>query len=161
MIIKALIDEDFLNYKEPVMYIGTAYCDGKCCKEAGIPLSVCQNDAWRMTNTIEMSDSEIIERYLSNDITNAICFAGLEPFEQFEDICGLISKLRTEYYCDDTVVIYTGYNKDEIRSQIDTLATFKNIVVKFGRYIPNHKKHYDPVIGVYLASDNQYAEAVS
>ena len=30
--------------------------------------------------------------------------------------------------------------------------------MKFGRYIPNKKKHYDPVLGVYLASNNQFGE---
>lgn len=41
------------------------------------------------------------------------------------------------------------------------LSEYKNIVVKFGRYIPGQEKHYDEVLGVYLASDNQYAEKIS
>ena len=39
-----------------------------------------------------------------------------------------------------------------------TLKKYKNIIMKFGRYIPNKKKHYDPVLGVYLASNNQFGE---
>lgn len=161
MIIKTLVDEDFVNYKEPSMYIGAAYCDGKCCIEAGVPLSVCQNDEWRGTATIELDDDKIIERYLSNNITHAICFAGLEPFEQFDEILKLILKLRTEYLCDDMVVIYTGYDKNEIQNEINVLSELKNITVKFGRFVPNQGKHYDDILGVFLASDNQYAEVIS
>lgn len=161
MIIKNIVDEDFVNYKVPSMYIGTAFCDGKCCREAGVPMSVCQNDEWRKTAAITMANDNIIRRYLSNDITGAICFAGLEPFEQFDEMLAFISKLRTKYICNDTVVIYTGYNKDEILSQIEMLRVFKNIVVKFGRFVPNQKKHFDEVLGVYLSSQNQYAEKIS
>ena len=161
MIIKTIVDEDFINYKQPSMYIGTAYCNGKCCREAGIPMSVCQNDEWRKTATVAMADDDIIQRYLSNDITSAICFAGLEPFEQFSEMFGLISKLRTDYHCNDTVVIYTGYNKSEISHEVKSLQSLSNIVIKFGRFVPNQSKHYDEVLGVNLASDNQYAEQIS
>ncbi len=161
MIVKTIVDEDFVNYKVPSMYIGTAFCDGKCCREAGIPLSVCQNDAWRGSATIAMDDDIIIQRYLSNDITKALCLAGLEPFEQFDELLCLVSKLRTEYHCNDTVVIYTGYNLTEIMPEVDALKKFENIIIKFGRYVPNQSKHFDEVLGVYLASDNQYAERIS
>ena len=46
MRVKTIVDEDFTNYKKPAMFIGTISCGGKCCIEAGIPLSVCQNDGW-------------------------------------------------------------------------------------------------------------------
>lgn len=160
MIIKALVDEDFVNYKVPTMYIGTAQCDGKCCREAGIPLSVCQNDEWRKRATIDMADRKIINRYLQNPITKAICFAGLEPFEQFDELLRLIRTLRLEYQCDDPVVIYTGFNRDEIEAEITKLAELKNIIVKFGRYVPNQEPRYDEVLGVTLASPNQYAEVI-
>lgn len=161
MIIKTIVDEDFINYKQPSMYIGTAYCNGKCCREAGIPMSVCQNDEWRKTATVVMADDDIIKRYLSNDITSAICFAGLEPFEQFSEMFGFISKLRSDYHCNDTVVIYTGYNKNEIEREVENLKTLQNIIIKFGRFVPNQSKHFDEVLGVSLASDNQYAEQIS
>lgn len=161
MIIRTIVDEDFVQYKQPCMYIATPFCNGKCCKEAGIPLPVCLNDAWRGTATIAMVDEAIIERYLSNSITKAICFAGLEPFERFDDIYNFIEKLRNQYGCEDTVIIYTGYNKDEISEQIQKLITFNNIIVKFGRFIPDNQGRYDDVLGVHLASDNQYAEVIS
>lgn len=160
MIIKTIVDEDFVNYKQPSMYIGTAYCDGKCCREAGVPMSVCQNDEWRKTTTIRMADNDIIKRYLANNITSAICFAGLEPFEQFNEMFNLVSALRSDYNCNDTVVIYTGYNKEEIINEVEAFKTLSNIIIKFGRFIPNQTKHYDEVLGVCLASDNQYAEVI-
>lgn len=161
MIVRTIVDEDFIQYKEPCMYIATAFCNGKCCKEAGIPLSVCLNDAWRGTATIAMVDEGIIERYLSNSITTTICFAGLEPFEQFDQVYNFIEKLRKDYNCNDTVLIYTGYNKEEIAERIEKLKDFDNIIIKFGRFVPDNPGKFDDVLGVRLASDNQYAERIS
>ena len=36
-----------------------------------------------------------------------------------------------------------------------------NIIIKFGRFIPNQQSHYDAVLGIKLASSNQYAERIS
>lgn len=60
MRIKTIIDEDFTNYRVPVMTVGTCFCGGKCCTEAGIPITECINDAWRHKSIIEMPDDEII-----------------------------------------------------------------------------------------------------
>ena len=57
-------------------------------------------------------------------------------------------------------MIYTGYDKQEICEQIDKMMNFKNIIIKFGRYVPNQKEHYDEVLGINLASNNQYAEEI-
>ena len=71
-----------------------------------------------------------------------------------------IKKFRE--FSNDDLVVYTGYNKEEERPQV--LIKFikenqyKNIIIKYGRYIPNQTPHYDEVLGVNLASDNQYAE---
>ena len=61
----------------------------------------------------------------------------------------------------DILDILAGYNKEEIQDKIDILKNFINIIIKFGRYIPNQKPHYDEVLGVNLASDNQYGEKIS
>lgn len=161
MKVKTIIDEDFVNYRRSSMFIGTSQCNGKCCREAGIPLSVCQNDAWRTSATIDIPNGVIIRRYLQNDITTAICFGGLEPFEQFDELYNFIYVLRNGYKCEDDIVIYTGFNPDEISAEISVLKEFPNIIVKFGRYIPGQQPHYDEVLGVNLASDNQYAEIIS
>lgn len=161
MRIKTIVDEDFVNYRYPSMFIGTVSCGGKCCLEAGIPLSVCQNDGWRSCAPVNISDEEICIRYLNNPITKSIVIGGLEPFEQFDELYQLISKLRIGFLCNDDVVIYTGYNKDEILEKVEVLGVFRNIVIKFGRYVPNAQHRYDEILGVELASDNQYAERIS
>lgn len=160
MRLKSIVAEDFTNYKKPAMFIGTVSCDGKCCREAGIPMSVCQNDEWRESATIFINDSWICEYYKKNSLTKAIVFGGLEPFEQFDEVFNFIGKLRMEYKCDDDIVIYTGYNKDEIEDKVNALKFFKNIVIKYGRYVPNRPSRYDEELGVTLASDNQYAERI-
>ena len=46
-------------------------------------------------------------------------------------------------------------------NEIEVLCDFENIVCKFGRYRPGQKSHYDPILGVNLISDNQYAIKIS
>lgn len=82
--------------------------------------------------------------------------------EQYDELFEFIDMLRNTYKCDDDVVIYTGYNREEISGIVERLAhRFSNIVIKFGRYIPNMKSRFDEVLGVELASDNQYAVRIS
>jgi len=159
MKIKGLIDEDFLQYKKPSMFIITCNCDFKCEKEAGVKM--CQNADIVDAVTIDMDDEDIINRYISNPIGEAIVFGGLEPFLQFGELITFIEKLRNHHHIFDDVVIYTGYTRDEIRKQVDFLTIYPNIIIKFGRYKPNEKAHIDDVLGVALASSNQYAERVS
>lgn len=158
MRIKGIVDEDFVNYKETAMYLCTSRCDFKCDKENGV--RCCQNSALTEMETINVPDKKLIERYLKNPITRAIVFGGLEPFEQFEELLNFIKTLRRGYHCYDPVVIYTGFNEDEIRGEIEILSQWKNIIVKFGRFIPGQKKHFDETLGVALASDNQYARRI-
>lgn len=159
MFVKGIVDEDFINYKLPSMHICSSVCDFKCEKESEV--RCCQNSDLAKQKTINIGDTTIIERYLKNPITEAIVIAGLEPFDQFDEVAEFIVKLRFQYQCNDAVVIYTGYNKTEVSSQVEELKTFGNIIVKFGRFIPNQEKHYDEVLGVELASPNQYAEVIS
>ena len=161
MRVKTILDEDFINYKEPCMFIGCISCGGKCAKDGNFPIEVCQNDIWRKAKIIDIDDDKIIKRYLSNDITKSIVFGLLEPLEQFDEIVLFIKKLRINYNCNDPIIIYTGYNKNEIQSQINILKQYKNIIIKFGRFQLNHKKHYDDILGIRLASNNQYAEKIS
>ena len=162
MRVKTIVDEDFVNYQKPSMFIGTISCGGKCCIEGGFPLSVCQNDGWRGNAPIDIRDRVIIERYLHNGISRAIVFGGLEPMEQSDELFEFIDMLRNTYKCDDDVVIYTGYNREEISGIVERLVhRFSNIIIKFGRYIPNMKSRFDEVLGVELASDNQYAVRIS
>ena len=160
MKIKGLIDEDFTNYKKPSMFIATCYCNWKCCVEQELDKSICQNSEIAQQKNIEISADEIFSRYNSNLITNSVVIAGLEPFLQFDDIYELIKYFR-DNNCLDDIVIYTGYYDYEISNQINMLKQFPNIIIKYGRFIPNRNPHYDEVLGINLISDNQYAERIS
>lgn len=159
MIVKGIIDEDFINYKKPSMIIEMPTCTFKCDKDYGKP--ICQNSNLVMAQNIEIDALQIIYRYLTNPITKAIVFQGLEPFDSFDDMISIIYELRQNYMNQDDIIIYTGYNKDEIKDQIEYLKKYPNIIIKFGRYIPNQPSHFDDILGVKLASPNQYAERIS
>ena len=49
---------------------------------------------------------------------------------------------------------------DEITQQIILLRQFPNIIIKYGRFIPGDKPHRDELLGIDLASQNQYAERI-
>ena len=154
MLVKNIVEEDFVNYKVPSMFIATCFCDWKCCIEQNLDISICQNASISKQRNILISDSEIYERYISNPITKAVVIGGLEPMMQFEEIYDLIKCFR-DNNCKDMFVIYTGYNGNEILNQIDRLKKFENIILKIGRYRPNNKSHYDDILGINLVSDNQ------
>lgn len=84
---------------------------------------------------------------------------GLEWLDQFFELLECIHAFREK--TDDDIVVYTGYNKEEIPEHLMILKKYKNIIMKYGRYIPNQEKHFDEVLGVYLASQNQYGEKIS
>lgn len=153
MKIKGLISEDLVNYKKPSMTIIFPYCTFKCGE------GYCQNSELAKAPIIEMNVNNLVNRYINNPITEAVVMQGLEPFDSWNDLKSFIHELRE--YCNDDIVIYTGYDKNEIIEKINELSKYTNIIVKFGRYIPNQDKHFDNLLGVYLASNNQYAEKIS
>ena len=167
MRIVGLVDEDIVNYKKASMYIAFPYCSFKCEKDCGEKM--CQNSSLIKHSIIEMSPEEVCARYLNNPITSAIVCAGLEPFDSRFDILTLIECLRRKNQCEDDLVIYTGYTEEELSDPInneinflyENLKAYKNIIVKFGRFVPHQEPHYDEVLGVKLASDNQYARKIS
>ena len=54
-------------------------------------------------------------------------------------------------------MIYTGYYPEEIYDKVKQLFIFKNVIVKFGRFIPDKPHRFDEILGIELASDNQFA----
>ena len=157
MKIKYIIDEDIVNYKKISMVIGFPYCSFKCETECGV--KCCQNSSLAKMPNVEISAESIVDRYLNNPITSSVVFGGLEPLDSWEDVYLLITKLRA--YVEDNVVIFTGYKEEEIADKIEALKKFPNIIIKFGRFIPNQSSHKDEVLGVLLASPNQYAKKIS
>lgn len=154
MKILGVIDEDFINYKKPSMVIEFPFCDFKCEKDCGE--AVCQNSPLVNHPIIEVSADVLARRYVQNPITSAVVFQGLEPLDSMDDIVSFLAALRR--YTQDDVVIYTGYNKAEIADKLTRIIPFGNVVMKYGRFVPHQTPHYDEVLGVKLASDNQYAE---
>lgn len=173
MEVKGIIDEDFVNYKKPSMYIAFPNCSFKCdlfnqCK-------ICQNSSLAQEPTINIDKNELIERYLANPITEAFVLSGLEPFDSILDLLAFVNAVRNDYNCHDDIVIYTGYTEEELlngrydgdspellREYYSYLChSFDSIIIKFGRFIMNDTPHKDEVLGVELASRNQYAREVS
>ena len=161
MILKGIIDEDFVNYKKPAMVLEFPYCSFKCDKDCG--RQVCQNSDLATAPAIKVNPVALAHRYVSNPITEAVVCQGLEPFDSSEDLLAFIPEIRCNYLNHDDIVIYTGYTKEELVDS-DTLTKLKNydnIIIKYGRFIPDQESRYDEVLGVNLASPNQYAERIS
>lgn len=159
MELKGIIMEDFINYKKPSMFILFPFCSFKCEKEC--VEHCCQNSALAQAPNIDVGVRTIVNKYINNPITSAIVIGGLEPFDSEQDLLTLITYLRVS--TQDDIVIYTGFTKEELkyREIYKSLLRFKNIIIKFGRYIPHQQPHYDSTLGVMLASDNQCAERIS
>ena len=158
MIVKEIRDEDFTSYKKPSMVIGFPSCTFKCERECG--QKICQNSTLATAPDIEISVDNIVGRYLQNPITKAIIFGGLEPMDSWCDMVNLIDEFRK--HTEDEIVIYTGYKMDEICKKTYWLGNkYKNIIFKIGRFIPNQQPRYDEILGINLASNNQYAEVIS
>lgn len=157
MQLKGIIDTDTINYKKISMVLEFPYCDFKCDKECGN--KVCQNSDLAAAPNIDISIDKVIANYMSNPITEAIVCQGLEPMDSLLDLMDFIEAFRK--VSDDDIVIYTGYTKCEIRHVVKMLSAYPNIIIKFGRFVPNNQYHYDNVLGVTLASMNQYAERIS
>ena len=171
MKVKGIVDEDFVNYKLPAMYIAFGHCTFKCDKENGANL--CQNCHLVKQPDIEVSKEYLIERYLANPITSAIVLAGLEPLDDFTELFAFIDCTRRQYGITDPIVIYTGYTeeeclngqfsnhnlqKDEMFAKEWKLLLEYGVIIKYGRFRPNEEPHYDEVLGVNLISGNQYAK---
>ena len=156
MRLKGIIDYDCTNYREPTLTLEFPYCDFKCDKLNGC--KVCQNSALAQAPDIEVTGEQIWKMYEENPLTKAFCFQGLEPFDSFMDLMELIIFIRVEKHCDAPIIIYTGYNKKEDFIAEYFLQHYHSIIIKWGRYIAGQNPHYDEVLGVNLASDNQYAE---
>lgn len=156
MKILGIISEDFVNYKKPSLTIQMPYCSFKCDKDCGS--QECQNWVLQFQDPIEIETDDLIDLYLPNDITEAVVFQGLEPFDSWEELFDFIQRFRRK--CNDDVVIYTGYTAKEIGDKIRLLQNEEwegNIIIKVGRYVPGQNPHKDEFLGVNLASDNQYS----
>lgn len=155
--IKGIKDEDTVNYCKTSMFIAWPHCTFKCDQENGC--QYCQNMPLTRYPDISIGTEVLVSRYLNNPLSHAIVMGGLEPFDSWEQLVGLIAHFRSR--TNDDIVIYTGYEEHEKLRQTDALKAFPNIIIKWGRFRPNQAPHFDKVLGVKLASDNQYAIRIS
>lgn len=154
--VKGIIFEDFVNYKKPCMTLMMPKCNFKCDKECG--MQVCQNSGLAAAPNQTVLINDLMRGYKSNSITEAIVLQGLEPFDSLIDLYTVAAALE-DFNITDDFVIYTGYTREELKSKLKPLYKVPgHLIIKWGRYIPNQQPHYDPILGVYLASDNQYGE---
>ena len=154
MEIKGLTDTNFTDYKLPSLYIATPHCSFKCDKECG--RAVCQNSALAHDTIYSVPNAAIAKIYNDNPVTQAVVFGGLEPLDS-TDLLEAITDLQT--MCKIMrIVIYTGYTEEEVQSKFPTLLSTTNLVMKYGRFVPDQLRHFDEILGVYLASENQYAK---
>lgn len=159
MLLKGILDCDLTNYKKPVLTLEFPYCTMKCDKLNGHP--VCQNSGLAREPNIEVSLDTIWNFYQNNPLTKGFCCQGLEPLDSVDELLGFIYYIRKIRYCDDPIIIYTGYEKEEVTKFIYQITQYKNIIIKWGRYIIGAEPHYDEILGVKLASNNQYGEIIS
>lgn len=153
------MEENNLNhYYKNGLLIGTVSCSFKCLHEQNLPITICQNSHIFNLPNIENDIDLIIEKYLNNKLQECIIFAGLEPFDQFEEIYNFIEIFRKSN--KDDIVIYTGYLENEIKDIILKLKKYNNIIIKFGRFLKDSEKIFDNTLKVKLASKNQYAKKI-
>ena len=173
MRIKAIKADDYTNYRDPEgwssLFVGMGTCDWKCCIAAGIPVDTCQNSALAKAPVVELDATDLLKRYAWE--SGSVVVGGLEPFNDMESLKELarayknfVNYLHGEEEFDK-LVIYTGYNPDEVITHVEEIYNIVKdkltLIVKFGRFVPGQKTHLDEVLGVELASDNQFAKKIT
>lgn len=171
MRLKGVVEVDHVNYKKLSMFLSFPDCTFKCEKECGV--ECCQNSPLALAPDHNLRKEDLIESYLANPLTDAIVLGGMEPFDSDLDLISFVDCVRRQFECKDDIVIYTGYTEDELergwrdsdgrsnetRAEIyQRLKSYPNIIVKFGRFVPDDAPHFDEVLGVKLASRNQHAK---
>lgn len=146
--------EVFQDYKKSALLFCTCFCDWKCCIEAGISKDICQNHKIANQREVNLPFEKALNM-VKFSITDSIIFGGLEPILQAEEVCSLIEYLRNKGITKD-ILIYTGYYIEEIEESV--LQRLKNchVILKCGRFKPDRPKKFDEILGITLASDNQY-----
>ena len=157
IVVKDIVEEDCINYKKINMFIICPKCSFKCDKEN--KTQVCQNLSLNSLPDIRIDVKKLLLKYENNPLSEAVVLGGLEPFDTFDSVKKIVETFRNK--TEDEIVIYTGYNPLEIKEELVWLSKYKNIIVKFGRFIPKNPPHYDEVLGVYLSSLNQYADYIT
>ena len=83
-------------------------------------------------------------------------FGGLEPLDSSASLHSFIMEFRHNHM--HPIIIYTGYTEEEVKRKFEWVTLYKNMIIKYGRFIPDQQSHFDSILGVKLASPNQYAK---
>ena len=163
MILKGIEAENFENYKVPALFLAFPKGTFRYEKEAGCKM--CQNSQLVHESDLECTADAIITLYMNDPLSKAVVCGGLEPLDSLDELIPFIMEFR--YYSPDPIVIYTGYMEEEVEQMeyldsklLKLLSHYENIIIKFGRYVPNQEKHFDEILGVELASANKYAKVI-
>lgn len=151
---------DIVNYKKCSFTIQSGItCTFKCEQECGE--KVCQNNSLINAKPGEYFIDKIIENFNNQNLAKAFVFQGLEPIDNLKQLLWFIYHLRKISSAD--VAIYTGYTEEECGPLISLIRmmSWENIIIKFGRFVPNDEPRFDEVLGVELKSKNQYAKKIS
>lgn len=148
IVLKGMIDEDWVNYKKPSMYLIFPLCNFKCGRH------LCQNAQLINSQNMTIDVEELVQRYLKNPITKAVVCGGMEPLDTFKGLASFIEEFRK--YSNDDIVIYSGYNLEEIQTKMSFFNRFPNIIIKLGRYVPEETPYFNEDLGVELVGKNQY-----
>ena len=151
--------DDITDYLKTSLLLVTPKCSGKCGEK-------CQNYFLiKNATTKQYAVSSIVNLYNNLTTHNAVVFAGLEPFDTFNDTQILVDAfLQNDKPID--IVIYTGYYQQSITDKVNVLlqkliktkSTNKTIIIKFGPYIAENRSYYSNILGIKLATDNQYVK---
>jgi len=166
MLLKQILDESFGDYRETAMLLVAPSCTWKCKN--------CHNHLLSELETKFFPDEEILKRFFANPLTSTIIFGGLEPLDSMVEVKDFVEKLYAKVFQEKlekpTIIIYTGYELDEIEFDLkacglwDLLKGYRNAIIKYGRFDPVYevkdnwallKETWNEDLGVYLASPNQ------
>ena len=148
---------DLVNYKDPTFMIASGIsCTFKCERECGE--RVCQTHPRLKEEVINYTISNAIWRYDRQSLSTSITFQGLEPLDNIIQLIWFLVEFRKNH--NDKVIIWTGYTEDECEPFINLLKelNISNIIIKFGRYVPNKESHFDELLGVILSNPEQYSK---
>jgi hypothetical protein len=157
MKLKTIIDEDYNDYKLPSLFLAFPRCSFKCDSDCGE--QVCQNSTLALSPDKDYDIDYIKKVWSTNPITQALVCGGLEPFDTQDALHDLVKAFRSVF--DNSIIIYTGYTETEVTERFRWVYDYPNIIIKFGRFIPNNESHIDSLLGVKLMSPNQYAKKIT
>lgn len=143
------VRETITDYRKSTLYLCGYICT-LGCKD-------CFHNELKKNHPTTLSIEKLFTDYISTTSCDAILFSGLNWLEQIEELFVLIHYIRSNHINKD-IVIYTGYDKHEISDKIAMLSKFDNIIIKYGRFDATLPPRYDDVLGITLASSNQWAE---